>query len=402
MRLFYNLSIRLSSVGINIASLWNEKARLWVNGRKKLNIPDGLEGCIWFHCASLGEFEQAKPLIESIKSEQSNKPIVVSFYSPSGYEQRKNYELADWVFYLPIDTKFNAKKIVTALSPSMVFFVKYELWYHYIQAIKNTESKLFLLSASFRPNHRYFKWYGGFFKNMLKQMDMIFVQDDRSMALLDTASISNKMITGDTRFDQVLELPLTEFNDDVIESFCEKNAKVLVVGSSWSMEEAIVKNYIASLNGQWKIVLAPHDISPTHIKQIESNFRNEIVKHSNFNSISHKISAKVLLIDSIGILSRIYRYGDAAFIGGGYTGNLHNILEPASYGVPVCFGPNHSKFPEAGDMLENGKAAEIRNAVDLTSFMDSIDPNCHNVNKAFIESRAGACKKVIEYLSQSI
>lgn len=398
MRLFYNLSVRLSSVGINIASLWNEKARLWVNGRKNLHIPEGLEGCIWFHCASLGEFEQAKPLIESIKSDQSDKAIAVSFYSPSGFEQRKNYELADLVFYLPLDTKSNAKKIVSALSPSMVFFVKYELWYHYIQAIKSTESKLFLLSASFRPNHRYFRWYGGFFKNMLKQMDMIFVQDDRSIRLLDAAGISNKIITGDTRFDQVLELPQTEFKDDVIESFCETNTKVLVVGSSWTKEESILRETLPILDDEWLVILAPHDVSEHHIKEIQSNFSSELIKYSDYKHKPIKTTARVLLIDSVGILSRLYRYGTAAYVGGGYSGNLHNILEPASYGIPICFGPNHAKFHEAGDMIKNGDAQEIRNSDDLIRFLNNLPATATLKNKEFIITRSGATNKVQQYL----
>lgn len=398
MKLLYNLGIRVSALGIKIASLWNHKAKLWVNGRKNFSIPEGLDGCIWFHCASLGEFEQAKPVIHAIKTKHPNHTLVVSFYSPSGFEQRKNFELADWVFYLPVDTKSNAKKLVTSLKPSMVFFVKYELWHHHLKAIKDTGSKLFLLSATFRPKHRYFKWYGSFFRDMLLQMDMIFVQDDRSMELLNSIGISNKMKTGDTRYDQVSELPKTEFKDEIIEDFCRITQKTLIVGSSWPKEEAIINKAIVSLSDEWRIILAPHDVSAAHIREIESKFGNDIVKHSTYESASNKLSAKVLLIDSVGILSRIYRYGDAAFIGGGYTGNLHNILEPASYGIPVCFGPNHSKFPEAGDILQNGDAAEISSSDDLLLFLNNIATSKTDDNSKFIEARSGAADKVMQYL----
>jgi 3-deoxy-D-manno-octulosonic-acid transferase len=299
----------------------------------------------WFHCASLGEFEQARPLIEKLKAQQ-NIQIAVSFFSPSGYEIRKNYELADIVFYLPADTPKNAAFVLDAITPDVVFFVKYEIWLHYVKAIKQRSIPLYLISATFRSSQIYFKWYGGAFKRALKSFDLIFTQDHTSTHILQSNGITNVIMGNDTRYDRVYETCQNPKQLPIVEAF-KQQQRLLVVGSSYGYEEKLVAGFLKE-DKKLKVVIAPHQISKERIVEVEQTFKHyATIKYSDAaNVLVH--DKQVLIIDNIGLLASIYQYGDVAFVGGGFgRKGIHNTLEAATFGMPIFIGPNnHEKFPE--------------------------------------------------------
>ena len=397
MIILYNIGIQLYALGIRLAAIWNTKARLWVDGRRGLKnqlkhiSEDGtFEGCIWFHCASLGEFEQARPVIEALKK-QTDHRICITFFSPSGYEIRKDYD-ADLILYLPLDTRSNAKQFVTAIKPKAAVFVKYELWHHYLKLLKQSSIPVYLLSATFRKDHRYFKWYGGFFRKMLKRLDGIFVQDKQSHALLKSINISSHL-SGDTRYDRVQALASVTKENSIAEEFTQ-GAFTIVAGSSWQEEESLLKAYHAS-NPDVKIIIAPHDIGSGHLNQIEHLFEGQIIRYSKYDK---NFKGNVLLIDNIGLLSSLYGYGDLAFIGGGFSGKLHNILEPAAYGIPVCFGPKHSRFHEAEEMIAFGSGFEVESSESLIQLVQKVRSRDFNKNSEFVACNTGATHTFMKHL----
>jgi len=365
MIFLYKVAIFLYSLVVRIFSHFNEKARFFVKGRKnwRKNLAekiDGNERYIWFHCASLGEFEQGRPVIEEIKKQFPERKIALTFFSPSGYEIRKNYDLADIVAYLPCDTKKNARDFISLLNPEKVFFVKYEFWYFYISELKQREIPLFIISAIFRKNQQFFKntpW-GKFYRKMLFQFEHIFIQDEPSAQLLKSIGITNYTVSGDTRFDRVAAIARNSKDIPAIEKF-RGNTPLLVAGSTWKPDEELLVEYINN-NRHAKFIIAPHEVSEVNINRLLKMLKVPTIRFSLIEK-EEIDNFRVIVIDSIGLLSSVYRYGSVAYIGGGFGVGIHNILEAATFGLPIIFGPNYSKFKEAVDLKSRGGAFTISN-----------------------------------------
>ncbi len=400
----YNLGICIYLLSIRIASLFNHKAKLWLNGRKdifnKLHTAFENENrnVIWFHCASLGEFEQGRPIIEKIKETHPHYKILITFFSPSGYEIRKNYNGANYVFYLPIDTASNAKRFIEIVNPQIAFFIKYEFWYHYLNTLKNKHIPVYLISALFRKNQIFFKPYGFLYRNMLKCYDYIFVQDDDSMELLMELGHRNVCVSGDTRYDRVSDIASQSKNLTIIEAFkADKN--LIIAGSSWPQEEQLIATYIERKGFTHKFIIAPHDISETHLSQLERLFsKHKYIRYSRAD-INKITDYDILIIDNIGLLSSLYKYADIAIIGGAFGSGLHNILEAVVYGCPVIFGPKYYRFPEAVDLLNIGGACSVRNVDELINDINFLAAPenkefLHKTCKDFVASRKGATEKI--------
>lgn len=407
MGFLYNLFIRVYAAIIFIASFFNQKARQYINGRKHwrgllksvLNQSD--KHRIWIHCASLGEFEQARNLIEKIKQEISSAKIVLTFSSPSGFEIRKDYEFADYVFYLPVDTKNNAKDFIDLISPKLAVFVKYEFWHYYLHTLKKREIETILISASFRNEQTFFKWYGNFFRQMLQCFTMIFVQDDESKKLLGSIGLSeNVLITGDTRYDRVYTIAQNKKQLPLIENFLQGNP-ALIVGSSWPGDEKMIKESFTTLPGNWKLIIAPHEISRTG--EVKKFFPGAVV-YSQLEQIQNFHQYKVLIINNIGLLSSLYAYGKIAFIGGGFQkGGIHNVLEPAVFGLPVVFGPVYIKFVEAATLVNKQLCFPVNNDNECKNIFTRLSTNenyyqtLHQSLLQFVQQNIGATNKVFGY-----
>jgi 3-deoxy-D-manno-octulosonic-acid transferase len=374
VRFIYSFGIRLYVTGVFVASFFNQKAKLWMEGRKNWqskneNKANQLHGCVWFHCASLGEFEMARPLIERLKKEKPETKILLTFFSPSGYEIRKNYELADLVIYIPTDTKSNASYFVDAFRPSLAVFVKYEIWLNILDELKKNKIKTILISAVFHSEQRFFKWYGKIFREALYSMDKIYVQNEASHEILKKWKIDS-VIAGDTRYDRVNALSKNAMKIPAVLEW--KNGQyIIIAGSSWQPEEDLLcdfaNNGFANKHPNQKIIFAPHDISENHLVELENKLEIPHVRYSKFSASS---SENILIIDNIGLLSSLYAYSEIAIIGGGFSGKLHNILEAATYAIPVLFGPKHQKFQEAEMFLKEGAAFEFN---DVRSFIEILD-----------------------------
>lgn len=409
MNLFYNISIYSYLLTIKIASLFNRKAKLWVQGRRNLiqriqSTINSNDEIYWFHCASLGEYEQGKPLIEKLKAKNPSLKILVTFFSPSGYENRKNEALIDYCYYLPFDSKKNAKRFIEVVNPKKVFFIKYEFWFYYLQELSNKNISTYLVSGVFRKEQLFFKWYGTTHKKMLGFFTHYFLQNKSSEKLLNQLGYKNITITGDTRIDRVYENSLKPAKLPLIEKF-RGNNKVIVTGSSWEQEEKIICDYIKSSDKEFKYIIAPHDVSIKRIKSIEKLLdESNYIKYSEAND-ENIVQYTILIIDNIGILANTYHYTDIAFIGGGFKGALHNVLEPASFGNVVLFGKKHSKFHEAEELLSNHAAFEISYTDDLIAVVNHllIENNLEQTQtaaKKYIKNGIGASDKIIEVINQ--
>ena len=396
---------------VYLAALWNHKAKLFISGRKGLikkitqKTATDTRYKIWFHCASLGEFEQARPIIERMKREYPQYAIVVTFFSPSGYEVRKNYQGADYIFYLPLDSALNALLFVSALKIKFAFFVKYEIWYHYLKTLNEFSIPIFLISANIRSDHVYVKWYGVFFREMLHCFNHIFSQNETSNSLLLQNGFTNASVSKDTRFDRVFENSKQVRELSLIQQFVQ-NKKVLILGSSYAQEEMVVEACMEYLK-DWKIIIAPHHIQTSRITDICSRFKTYGV--TTFSALSNDLTntqKNILVIDNIGMLSSIYQYGTVAFIGGGYGKNgLHNTLEAAVFGMPVLFGPNNlKKFPESLDMLDAGVGFVIKEASQFAKHINTWNQHPEQLRqigdkaKQFIVSQTGATQHIFDYL----
>lgn len=371
MLFLYNLLILFASQVVKLLALFSPKIKLFVNGRKevfskireKIKLSDQT---IWFHAASLGEYEQGLPVIEKIKVQYPNHKIVVTFFSPSGYEVRKNNTVADVTVYLPLDTKSNAQKFIEAVHPEMVFFIKYEYWPNYLNELKKRQIKTYLISGIFREKQAFFKWYGGFYRNALKTFEYFFVQNESSKKLLQSIGFNNVKISGDTRFDRVVSILERDNSLDFIEQF-KNNQTTIVVGSSWPKDENLLVNFINNSSDAVKFIIAPHNIKAEQISNLKSQISKSTILFSEKSNIDLS-NFNVFIIDTIGILTKIYSYADIAYVGGGF-GNpgVHNILEPATFGVPIVIGPNYSHFAEATALVHQEGCISISNQNELNN-----------------------------------
>ncbi len=406
-RFFYNLAIILYGFGITLASLFNEKARLWRNGRKGQWAGIGSDflhedHIVWFHCASLGEFEQGRSVIEEYKKRNPDCSLIVTFFSPSGYEVRKNYEHAEKVFYLPLDTQKNVRKFLDLVRPKLVVFVKYEFWYNYLHEIQLKHIPVFLISANFREDQWFFKFYGKAFMKMLSYFTHLFVQNEKSALILKKHGILNCTVSGDTRFDRVDQIQRQSKTLKIIEEF--KNSQTLIVaGSTWREDEEILIKYINEQKSGLKWILAPHEIDEAHIKFILNRLKRPGILYSECKHTEIK-EFDILVIDNIGLLSSLYGYGEIAYVGGGFGAGIHNILEPASYGIPIIFGPAYQKFQEAVDLVELGGGMNIKSYEDfvnrLTALLNSSEIliNTGKVAGDYVQSNKGATQAIVHNL----
>ncbi|WP_317040493.1 3-deoxy-D-manno-octulosonic acid transferase [Parapedobacter koreensis] len=388
-------------------SPFNDKAKKWIHGRKGLLAQvarevDRHKGCIWFHFASLGEFEQGRPVLEMLKLQRPGKPIVITFYSPSGYEIRKNTPLATHVFYLPEDTPQNAAIFIQLINPEMAIFTKYEYWYFYFKTLASKGIPLYLISAIFRPNQVFFKWYGGFFRQTLGYVTYFFTQNEESRLLLNRLGFTHASVAGDTRFDRVVTLPETRKHIPEIEAFANGNP-VLIAGSTWPADEQLL-THIQERFSSWKIIIAPHEIHEEHLCAIEKLFPQAIRFSDSQLATDHRSPARVLIIDNIGMLSSLYAYGTIAYIGGGFGVGIHNTLEAAAYGLPVIFGPNYRKFQEAKDLIANGAGFSIPDGAALVNAFSQLcntqlREQAGNTAKQYVQDHAGATARILSHLN---
>jgi 3-deoxy-D-manno-octulosonic-acid transferase len=406
MKLLYNLGILIFSSLAYLISPFNGKAKLWINGRsgwyKSLSerIVKG-DKYIWIHCASLGEFEQGRPVIEALKKERPDFKIVLTFFSPSGYEIRKDYPHADIICYLPLDTPGNALKFIELINPVYVIFVKYEFWDSYISELYRKSIPLYLVSGIFREGQHFFKWYGGFFRKILNRFTGIFVQDHHSVELLKSIGIDNVIEAGDTRFDRVIQIAGAARDIPQIKEF-RNDEKLFLAGSSWKPDEEIIAEYINRNPGKMKWVFAPHEIGRTNIDRLESLFKVKTVRFSQYNTTD--ADARVLIIDNIGMLSSAYRYAYVAAIGGGFGKGIHNILEPACWGIPVMFGPKHEKFREAVDLIKENGAKTYDSSNSFSRILDEwlnndeIYLQSAKSSASYISKNTGATEHIMKVL----
>lgn len=409
MKSLYDLIVGLVSFFLKIVGLFNEKIKAFVEGRRdvfgRLKENIGNSKTIWFHCASLGEFEQAVPVIEKVRQLYPNLEILISFFSPSGFEIKKNTPLADLVVYLPLDTKANAQKFIANANPALVFFVKYEFWPNYLHELRQNRIPTYLISGVFRKNQLFFKPFGGFMRDSLKAFTHFFVQNEESLKLINSLGYSNATISGDTRFDRVTEQLSRDNHLDFAEKF-KNNRLCIVFGSTWPEDEELFISFLNSKPNDVCFIIAPHKIEKEKIQSFQQKLEVRSLLHSEIGNRNLK-DFDVLIIDYIGLLSRLYFYADIAFVGGaaGKTG-LHNILEPATFGVPVVIGKNFSEFPEAQELLDKGGlfSVETKNeAYDLLSRL-SKDKTFRNaagaISKEYISGNTGATEKIITAISQ--
>lgn len=353
----------------------------------------------WVHCSSLGEFEQGRPIIEKLRSRDPDSRIVLTFFSPSGYEIRKDFKGVDWVFYLPMDSKANAKKFIDIVRPSLVVFVKYDYWYYYLAECKKKQISLLMVSAIFRKEQAFFKWYGSLHRKMLKCFSHFFVQDKESSDLLNSVGINNVTVSGDTRFDRVNEIANNFKQIDEIEKFCS-NSQVLVAGSTWPSDEKIIKEAITGLSNL-KVILAPHEIHNEHLNQLKQFFPQATL-YSQLTT--HHSPSNILIIDNIGMLSRLYHYATITYIGGGFDKGIHNTLEAAVYGKPVIFGPNYKKFKEAIGLIEAGGGISVNSSNEISSQLKDLLSDQKKLEETskrsfdFVQKNKGATEKIMNMI----
>lgn len=354
---------------------------------------------IWIHSASLGEFEQGRPLIEKIKSENPNEKIILSFFSPSGYEIRKNYQFADIVCYLPFDTKKNAKDFINIINPKKVFFIKYEFWCFFIDELYRKQIPFYLISGVFRKNQIFFNSYGKFYLNRLKKFNYFFLQNEESRNILEKHNIKNTIVCGDTRHDRVMQIANEDYYNKYLEKF-STNKKTIVCGSTWHEDELILADAFSNLTYNFNLIIAPHEISDKNLRNLEKLFNKNCVKFSEIEKANLESDKfRVIIIDSIGLLSKIYRYGSFAYVGGGFGKGIHNILEATVYNIPVFFGPNHKKFNEAHELIAEELAFPIKDKEDLLNIINEFSNQDkylrikENAKKYFLKS-IGATEEI--------
>lgn len=408
MNQIYNLIVILAAQLLKIIALFSPKMKLFVNGRKSVfqTLADKIQTSdktIWFHAASLGEYEQGLPVIEAIKEQFPTHKIVVTFFSPSGYEVRKNNTVANVTVYLPLDTISNAKQFIKLVHPEMAFFIKYEYWPNYLNELKKQQIKTYLISGILRENQAFFKWYGGFYKNALKTFDYFFVQNESSKTLLQSIGFNNVKVSGDTRFDRVVSILERDNSLDFIEQF-KNNKTTIVIGSSWPKDESLLVNYINQSSDDVKFIIAPHNIKSEQIQELKNSITKKVILFSEKDNVDLS-NSNVFIIDTIGILTKIYSYASIAYVGGSF-GNpgVHNILEPATFGVPVVIGPNYSHFAEATALVNMEGCISIQNQTQLNEAFDLL---LHNEDErlekghicsTFVQMNKGATQTIMNHI----
>lgn len=408
----YTLLVRCYALIIRIASLRSNKARQWVAGRKhwrkhlKQQVTQLGQGSrIWVHCASYGEFEQGRPLMEAIKKQRPDQKIILTFFSPSGFEAFKNWSGADVICYLPIDTKRNAADFIEIVKPTSIVFVKYEFWVNFLFRIKNLNIPAFLVSAVFKPHHPFFKWYGGFFRKSLRAFKVLFIQDDASGNLLKSIGVNNYEVSGDTRFDRVVEIKENFKPLALFDQFCEGH-RVVVAGSSWPGDEELLISALKSVKADdLKWIIAPHNVDGKHIAQLKNLLQKNDVSFTSYTDTEHDLTSDVLIIDTIGLLSKIYHYADVTYIGGGFNSGIHNCLEPAVFLKPVLFyGEGYEKYNEAVDLINMGAARNVMSLEDLSRGISHFlerEENLRSVKtslKNYFDKNSGVTQKILKTL----
>jgi len=407
MSFFYNIIIHLYHWLIRLAAFFNTKAKLWVDGRKGIfnRLAEDLKDhprVVWFHAASLGEFEQGRPVMEAFREKYPGSGILLTFFSPSGYEIKKNYTGADYIYYLPIDTPRNVKRFIDIVNPDVAIFIKYEFWFNYLDFLNKNDIPVYVISAIFRPGQHFFKVYGGWTRKQLKKITTFFVQDEQSKQLLISAGISNVLVSGDTRFDRVSRIASQKKDFPLIEKFT-KGKKVLLAGSSWPPDEKLLPVFFNGKIQNPGLIIAPHEIHEERIRSILSLFGDyNPIRYSQITE-QNIFTTNVLVIDGIGFLSSLYQYCDVAMIGGGFGKGIHNILEAVTFGKPVVFGPNFEKFAEAKNLIrQNGAFAVDENNFGDTVFRLFNDPGVYNkasdVAKSYIAQNTGATQIILDNL----
>ena len=429
----YSLSLWMYKTAIRIVSPWNEKARLWLKGRTDLRLQlarlDQVNTCesLWMHCASLGEFEQGRPILERLRTNYPRIRVLVTFFSPSGYESAKKYGQADDIYYLPIDSKKNAKAFIEACNPSLVIWVKYEYWYYYLSELKRKGIPTLLVSAIFLPGQPFFRWYGGLHRSMLGCFTQLFVQNAESERLVSSIGLNiNTSISGDTRFDRVAEIAGQSVDLPLITTFCGQ-ARVIVAGSTWQEDEELLDHY-ANTHPELRFIIAPHEIDTTHINEVSALFQNSICyseleeKADPGTNLSREGVPKdrsaptkkglhgsnVLIINNMGMLSQLYRYATIAYLGGGFgDGGVHNVLEAAVYGKPVLFGPVFDKYIEAVELVECGGGLVVDSALEVESTFTRLFENQQEyktrceASRNYVVGKKGATEKIIRYIQEN-
>ena len=403
MRLLYDIVIRIYWLIAWVISPWNRKAKLWVDGRKGWyrELSSAFEPgdrVTWFHCASLGEFEQGRPVIEASRERFPGSKILLTFFSPSGYEKRKNYKGADHVMYLPLDTRKNARRMLESLDLERAIFIKYEFWYHFLQKLRKKNVPTYLASGNFRSDQVFFKWYGHWYRSFLKCFTHIFVQKENSKDLLEGIGYKAVSVAGDTRFDRVHELPQSPYHHAAMEGFCS-GSNVLVAGSTWEKDEHMLALAYGELPEDLRWVIAPHELSTGHLITMQKLFPGSVL----FTELDNEVpeGTRAIIVDSIGQLSYLYRFGILAYIGGGFGKGIHNILEAATYGLPVIFGPAYHKFAEAVELTELGGAFPVEDEGALLSTVRQQLENpellktTSQIAESFVHERVGATSRIL-------
>lgn len=407
MRLLYSIAIHLYNAAIYFAALFNYKARQWVQGRKEVfsfleKQLKNRQHVVWFHCASLGEFEQGKPVMQQYRLKHPGSTILVTFFSPSGYEIKKNDAVADVICYLPSDTMRHAKRFMRIVKPEKAVFVKYEYWYNYMYCLTMQKVPYYYISAIFRPSQYFFKPYGKWFARQLRKCSCFFVQNERSKQLLASIGIQQVEVTGDTRFDRVYDIARQNYDMDFMHAFADNGQKIIVAGSTWAPDEQLLKQLLSQLPAEYKLVLAPHVTDARHISQIRTLFQEFPVVCYTEKTDELLKPARVLIIDSIGILSKLYKYSYISYVGGAFETGLHNTLEAAVFGVPLFFGPHYDKFNEAVQLV-NLKGAfsvvlyeemleKVRYYAENPEKYNDVCTICQN----FIQDNLGSCEKILQ------
>ena len=404
--MIYNLGIHIYLLGIRLAGLFSDKPAKMVKGHREAydllkSKIDRNARYIWFHAASLGEFAQGRPLIERIRQEYPQYKILQTFFSPSGYEVRKNYEGADIVCYLPMDTPGNAKKFIDLVNPYMVFFVKYEFWQNYLNTLYNKGVPVYSVSSIFRPNQIFFRWYGKGYQQVLKTFEHLFVQNEESKKQLANIGVMNTTVVGDTRFDRVLDICKAAKQLPLVQKF-KGDSLTFVAGSSWGPDEEIFIKYF-NAHPELKLIIAPHVVNDGHLKEIMSKLQRSCIRYTQATEENVQ-QADCLIIDCYGLLSSIYRYGEISYIGGGFGVGIHNVLEAAVYGIPVIFGPNNKKFREAQHLLANKGGFEVNGYEDFEVLMDKFLTDEAYLQASgqaagdYVKNNSGAMEKIMDYV----